>query len=214
MTDRYVRWRDRKTAEQCVKQLRGRGYDAALALSVNAAQSMILKMVTDYETFGFGGSMTTRAMGLIEELRIMGKTVYDHWDKTLSAESVAETRKRQGRCDCFLCSANAITVDGEIVNIDGIGNRASAMMFGPRKVIVVAGVNKIARNLPDALARAKNVAAPIRAKSLGCDTPCAETGFCTDCRSPRRICCITTIFHQRPQQTDMSVILINEDMGY
>lgn len=214
MTERYLRWRGRKTGEQCVKNLKSRGFDAAFASSVESAQSIILEMVTGYETFGFGGSVTSRSLGLMEELRVMGKTVYDHWEKDLSAEDVDELRKQQGRCDCFLSSVNAIAVSGEIVNIDGIGNRVAAMVFGPRKVILVAGVNKIARDLDAALARARDVAAPMRAKSLGCDTPCTETGYCVDCRSPRRICNITTILHQRPLQTDISVVLVNENLGY
>lgn len=214
MTDRYLRWRCRKIGEQCVKHLRSRGFDAALTASADAAQSMILEMVTGFDTFGFGGSETTRALGLIEELRVMGKTVYDHWDKDLSADRVAEYRRHQGRCDCFISSVNAVTIDGEIVNIDGIGNRVAAMIYGPRKVILAAGVNKVTRDLDAALARARDVAAPMRAKSMGCDTPCTETGYCMDCRSPRRICNITTILHQRPPQTDISVILINEHLGY
>lgn len=214
MTERYLRWRGRKTGEQCVKNLKSRGFDAAFASSVESAQSMILEMVTGYETFGFGGSVTSRSLGLMEELRVMGKTVYDHWEKDLSAEDVDALRKQQGRCDCFLSSVNALAISGEIVNIDGIGNRVAAMVFGPRKVILVAGVNKIVRDLDAALARARDVAAPMRAKSLGCDTPCTETGYCVDCRSPRRICNITTILHQCPLQTDISVVLINEYLGY
>ncbi|MFZ7128509.1 MAG: lactate utilization protein [Desulfobacterales bacterium] len=214
MTDRYMRWHGRKIGEQCVKNLKERGFDAAFAASSEAALSMVIGMTADYETFGFGGSVTARSLGLIEELRVMGKTVYDHWEKDLSAEEISEIRRHHGRCDCFFSSVNAITVKGEIVSVDGIGNRVAAMIFGPRKVILVAGVNKIVRNLDSALARVKDVAAPMRAKSLGYDTPCTETGYCVDCRSPRRICNITTILHRRPPQTDMSVIIINEHLGY
>ena len=103
---------------------------------------------------------------------------------------------------------------GEIVNVDGVGNRINAMSFGNQKVVVVAGMNKVTHDLEQALDRVRDVAGPMRAKSLNMDTPCAETGVCTDCNSPQRICRITAIFHRKPMMTDMSVVLINQAMGF
>ena len=214
MTERYHRWRGRKLGEQCVKSLKGRGYDAILVPSAEAAVAAVLERVAGCETFGLGGSVTLRSLGLIEELKVMGKTVYDHWEKGLAPDAVAALRRRHLTCDCFLCSVNAVTVDGDIVNVDGIGNRVSAMVFGPGRVILVAGVNKIVRNLDAALARCREVAAPMRAKSLGLDTPCGETGYCVDCKTSRRICNVTTILHRRPQLTETSVVLVNERLGF
>ena len=125
-----------------------------------------------------------------------------------------DIRLSQGRCDCFFCSANAISATGEIVNVDGVGNRTNGMSFGPRKVVVVAGMNKVTPDLDSALRRVREVAGPLRAKSFGMQTPCAETGVCTDCNAPQRICRITTILHRRPMLTDISVILVNEAMGF
>jgi len=125
-----------------------------------------------------------------------------------------EIRLNQGRCDCFFCSANAISATGEIINVDGVGNRNNAMTFGTKKVIIAAGVNKIRPDMESALRRIKEIAAPMRAKSLNMQTPCAQTGICTDCNSPQRICRVTTILHRKPMLTDISVILINEILGF
>ncbi len=203
-----------KLGEKCVKNLKQKGYDAHFVLTRDDARSLILEMVSDHTTFGFGGSDTVRSLGIFDDLRSSGKTLYDHNDDTLDFHKKAEYRLLQGRCDCFMCSANAISLKGEIVNVDGVGNRTSAMTFGPKKVIIVAGVNKITKDLESAISRVHEVAAPMRAKSLGMATPCSETGICTDCSSPLRICCITTILHKKPMMTDMSVVLVNEVMGY
>ena len=116
--------------------------------------------------------------------------------------------------DCFLCSANAISVTGEVINVDGIGNRTNGMTFGPKKVFIVAGMNKVTADLESGLKRIREVAAPMRAKSLGMETPCAETGLCGDCNAPQRICRVTVILHRKPMLTDISVILIKEALGF
>ena len=117
-------------------------------------------------------------------------------------------------CDLFFTSTNALTLKGHLVNIDATGNRVGAMVFGPRRVIVVAGANKIATDLEAALARVKTFACPPNARRLGFDTPCAHTGLCTDCNSPQRICRVTTIIERQPRATDLAVCLVNEDLGY
>lgn len=214
MVDRYRRWLDRKTAERCAKNLKRNGFDARLVPTPEAGCREILSMIPEFETFGIGGSETIRQIGIIAELKGMGKTIHDHWQTELSPDEVQTVRLEQGRCDCFMCSANALSVQGEIINVDGIGNRVTAMTYGPRQVIIVAGVNKIMPDLDQSLQRVRKIAGPMRAKSLGMDTPCAETGECTDCHSPQRICRITTILHRRPMLTDISVILVGTDLGY
>jgi hypothetical protein len=214
LEDRYQRWLERKRSERCLKNLQRNGFDAHLATSPQAACRQVINMSADYETFGIGGSDTVRAIGVVDELRIMGKTIYDHWPPELSAEEVQAARLAQGRSDCFLCSANAISEEGEIINVDGIGNRVAAMSFGPRKVILVAGANKIAPDLPSALRRVREVAAPMRAKSLGMETPCAASGRCSDCSAPQRICRITTILHRPPMLSDISVVLVAQPLGF
>jgi len=210
----YKRWLWEKLGQKTVENLKKNGFDAHFAQSSEEAKDLLIEMVKDFETFGFGGSDTTRGLGLVETLKKKGKVIYDHWKQGLSKEEDLDIRLNQGRADCFICSANAISLSGEIINVDGIGNRTNGMTFGPKKVIIVAGMNKVRPDLHSALARIKEVAAPMRAKSLGMATPCAQTGFCTDCNSPQRICRITTILHRKPMLTDVSVVLINEELGF
>lgn len=210
----YQSWLWDKLGEKCVVNLKKHGFDAQLVSSGAEARDLILGMAGDHETFGFAGSDTTRGIGLIEELKKRGKTVYDHWQKGLSKEQDLEIRKSQVMSDCFLCSANAISVTGEVINVDGIGNRTNGMTFGPKKVFIVAGMNKVTADLESGLKRISEVAAPMRAKSLSMETPCAETGLCSDCNAPQRICRATVILHRKPVLTDISVILIKEALGF
>jgi len=214
MDNEYKTWLWEKLGERCLKNLKKHGFDAHFAPTIDGARKTILDMTVGYENFGFGGSDTTRSLGILEDLKGRGKTVFDHLEQGMSFEEGLANRKEQMRCDCFFCSANAVSVTGEIVNVDGIGNRTNAMTFGPKKVIVVAGMNKVTLNLESAVNRVHEVAAPMRAKSLGMETPCAETGICNDCNVPMRICNITLILHRKPMLTDMSVILVNEALGY
>lgn len=214
MEENYQTWLWGKIAERCVKNLKKNGFDAQFFETVEEARDCILEMVSNYKTFGFGGSDTTRSIGVKEPLEAMDKTVYDHWQKGLSKEEDLAIRLNQVRSECFFCSANAISATGEIVNVDGIGNRTNGMTFGPAKVVIVAGMNKVTPDLDSALRRVREIAAPMRAKSLGMQTPCAETGVCTDCNAPQRICRITTILHRKPMITDLSVVLINQALGF
>ncbi len=214
MDDRYHRWLERKRTERCLRNLKRNGFDVHLSPTPQAACSLVLSMISEYESFGVGGSDTVRAIGIVDELRIMGKTIHDHWEPERSPEEIQAARLAQGRSDCFLCSANAVSEEGEIINVDGIGNRVAAMAFGPRKVVLVAGANKITADLPAALRRVREVAAPMRAKSLGMETPCAESGRCADCNAPQRICRITTILHRPPMLTDISVVLVPHSLGF
>ncbi len=214
MDENYHEWLTEKTGTTCVKNLKNHKFDAHFVENEKEALSLIIPMISNFQTFGFGGSDTTRSIGLIEELESQNKTIMDHNKEGLPFEEVLDLRKKQSLSDCFFCSANAISMTGEIINVDGVGNRTNAMSFGPGKVIIVAGVNKIAKDIESALARIREVAAPMRAKSLNMDTPCAETGICIDCNSPMRICNITTILHRKPMLTDISVIIINKKLGY
>jgi hypothetical protein len=214
MSDDYRTWLWEKQGERCVKALNKHGFDAHLAADAEGARELILDMVADYDSFGFGGSGTVRALGIVEELDSRGKKIFDHWKEGLTPEQSLAVRLEQGRCDCFFCSANAVSCTGEIVNVDGVGNRTNAMTFGTKKVIIAAGMNKVRPDLESALMRVSEIAAPMRAKSLDMDLPCAETGICSDCNSPQRICRVTTILHRRPMMTDVSVVLINEELGF
>ncbi len=214
MDNSQKEWLWQKVGKKCVKNLKKHEFDAQLTSNADEAASVIMEMVSGFESFGFAGSNTTRQLGLPEKLKKLGKTLYDHWKEGLSPEESLEVRKKQSQCDCFICSANAVSLTGEIVNVDGIGNRTNAMSFGPQKVVIVAGMNKVTKDLNSALNRIHEVAAPMRADSLSADTPCARTGICSDCNSPGRLCRITTILHRKPMLTDISVVLVNQELGF
>lgn len=210
-------WYDRLIVERALKALTKNGFEAIYVPDREEAVSRILDLVPDDALVGLGGSVTLREMGLPEALRSRGNEVADHWEareKGASTEEVLEVRRAQLNSDVFITSTNAVTEAGELVNIDGGGQRVAAMIFGPRKVVVVAGANKIARDLEEGLHRARNVAAPMNARRLNRGTPCAETGACSDCDSEERICSATTIIHRRPRNTETTVILVGERLGY
>ncbi len=209
----YHIWLKERLGKTCVENLKKHGFDARFMSDGDEAFSEIMKMAGQYESFGFGGSSTTRDMGIVKALKDMGKTIYDHWELP---ENITDYKMRQlqGRADCFFTSANAISATGEIVNVDGVGNRNNGMTFGCPKVIVVAGINKVTRDIHSALRRIKEIAGPMRAKSLNMDTPCVKTGVCMDCNAPQRICRVTTILHRKPMMTDISVFIINRNLGF
>ena len=204
----------RRQGQRCVKNLERHGFKAFLVDDGEAARRLVLDETADLNSFGVGGSDTVRRIGLVEALVAAGKTVYDHWQPGLTAEQIHQVRLDQGRADCFMCSANGVSISGEIVNVDGMGNRTAAMSFGPRKVVIVAGMNKVAPDLTSALERVKNVAGPMRAISMNRKTPCVETGVCQDCNSPERICRITTILHRCPMGAEVTVVLVCQALGF
>ena len=200
----------RKVAEALSRN----GFKAIYAENREEAARIILESISPTESVGVGGSSTIRELGLIEKLVERGNKVIHHWKKGMSKEEVLEALRGEINSDVFLTSSNAVTMDGKLVNKDMIGNRVAAMIFGPKRVFVVVGVNKIVEDVKEALERIERVAAPLNAKRLGVKTPCVETGYCTDCDSPDRICRVTTIIERRPSRTDLTVVLVNENLGY
>jgi len=158
--------------------------------------------------------MTMRQIGVMDTLEKKGNVIYDHWKPGLSPEDVLKIRRAHLTCDVFLTSANAVTMEGMLVSTDGAGNRVGAMMFGPGKVIVVAGVNKVVNDLHSAFRRIKEVATPQVVKDMGLEIPCAVTGFCSDCNSPMRACRATVILERKPFFSDIHVLIVGEDLGF
>jgi len=158
--------------------------------------------------------MSIAGLKVEARLREQGKEILNHADHDLSLEERLAIMRRQLTCDLFLSGCNALTLSGELINIDATGNRVAAMFFGPRKVIVVAGRNKLVDGTArDAIDRVRNWATPPNAKRLNFKTPCATTGFCSDCNSLERLCRVTTIIDRKPRFTDIRVLVINADMG-
>jgi L-lactate utilization protein LutB len=200
-----------------VDSLKKNGFEAEYVTDGNRAVEKILDLVPEDASVGLGGSVTLRELRLPEMLTDRGNKVADHWkarQRGDSPQAVMKIRREQINSDVFITSSNAITQTGELINIDGGGQRVAAMIFGPKMVIVVAGVNKISRTLEEGLWRVQNMASPMNAKRLNRKTPCVNTGLCNDCDSMDRICNVTTIINRRPSLTPVKVIIIGEDLGY
>ena len=200
--------------DQVVQALRSRDFEALWVPDKAAAARLIMERITPDDRVGVGGSVSIRELGVLDTLKARKQTVYDHWVPGLSNEEILKIRKLQMQSDIFLSGTNALVADGRLVNIDGIGNRVTSMIFGPSRVILVAGINKIVETLDAAFYRIKNVATPVNARRLSIPTPCAKTGRCVDCRSPHRICRAVTILEWRPSLTPTLVLVVNEPLGY
>lgn len=195
-----------------VENLKKHGFKAIYVENRNAACEAILALAKGCKTVGVGGTSTVRDTGVLDALREQGIEVWDHWVISDMLESM-RMRKKQNTADLFLTGSNAVTMTGELVNREGVGNRINAMTFGPGKVVVVAGINKIVPDIAAGMERIKTKAAPIRAKQLNIGTPCVKTGVCEDCNSAQRICRVTIIHERRPSLTDMTIIIVGEEMG-
>ena len=166
-----------------------------------------IESIIQNKSVGFGGSMTLKNLGILDIINQNAKKVFPH----ITGEC-GENERSALTADIFFLSANAISLEGEIVNIDGTGNRIAATCFGPQKVIYIIGKNKITKNLESALERAKIAAVKV-AKRLDRKTPCTKTGKCEDCLSPGCVCSVTTIHRKRPHGVNMDVLILNEECG-
>ncbi len=164
-------------------------------------------------SIAWGGSETLKEIGILDDLDETDYTIYDR-TKAVTPEEKEEMYAKTVNCDFFLMSTNAITLDGELVNIDGNGNRVACLCCGPKNVIVVAGLNKVAADVTSAIARVKNIAAPPNAVRLGLTTPCAEYARCTNCLNDDCMCAQTVITRCSRVKGRIKVILVGEELGF
>ena len=212
--DPIKQWWIEEKAKQAIEKLAAHDFKAIYLKTKEEAVQEIWKHITPKQRIGVGGSLTIRGLGILEKLEAEDFTIYDHWKPGLSKEKILEVRKSQMTSDLFLSSSNALTLNGELVNIDGIGNRVNSINFGPGKVILVVGYNKIVEDVQEAIKRIKNVTAPLNARRLNMDVPCAKAGKCVDCNSPNRICRVIVIHERKPSLTDLHIILVGEELGF
>ena len=194
-----------------LENLNKHGFNALWFETKEEASQYLCGEITG-SSVGFGGSMTAQCMGLYEKLGRQND-VFWHW----YAQDKADAQKKASEAKVYILSANALSETGEIVNIDGNGNRLSSAFYGHERVIFVVGVNKIVPDLPAAIDRARNIASPLNARRLNCKTPCAmsEPMRCHDCSSPDRICSgMSILFEKMGSIRQMDVLLINEELGY
>lgn len=201
-----------KKINKTLEALKKNNFEAEYFETSKEAVEAILKDIKLTESVGIGGSMTVKNLELDRLLIERGNTVYWHWlEKT--PEGMNKARENSAVADVYLASANALTEDGKLVNTDGTGNRVASMIYGPKRVIIICGINKLTENLDAAMERIENNAYK-NARRLNLKTPCAITGKCSDCSSPQRQCNVTSIIKKKPGNRPMKVILINEELGY
>jgi L-lactate utilization protein LutB len=211
--DESVNWHRKKLIEKAAGALGKNNYSVFTENYGGAAVSRVLELVKPGENVAFGGSMTIEALGIREALEKRGAKIIASSQGAPKEEKI-KIRRQSLAADIFIASPNAVTLDGKLIFMDKIGNRAAGMMFGPSKVIAVAGFNKIVADEKAARKRIENAAGPMNAKRLSASTPCAETGVCADCNSPERICNILVTLLKKPAFTDYHVILVPEEFGY
>ena len=196
-----------------VQGLKSRNMDGYYAETKEDALKKALEWISEGSTVAWGGSMSIAEIGLKKAICEGNYKEYNR-DDAKNPEEKRKIELASYDCDYFLTSANAITEDGVMVNIDGFGNRVSAIAAGPRNVIMIVGMNKVVRDVENAVSRARNEAAPINAQRFDIYTPCHKTGACFDCKSPDTICCqmLVTRFSKVPER--IKVILVNEELGF
>jgi hypothetical protein len=198
--------------KETIESLKKNNFNVKYFESSKEAVQEILMEINPHDIVGIGGSMTVKDLQLDVLLKQRGNTVHWHWLET-NPEDASKARQSAATSDVYLTSTNALTQDGKIVNTDGVGNRVAAMFYGPKKTIIVCGTNKIAENLDAALERIENNAYK-NARRLKLNTPCAINESCSDCSSPQRMCNVTTIIRKKPMQKDITIVLINEELGF
>lgn len=201
-----------KRAQVLLKNLRSRHFSAYYCETKEDACRLALDLIPAGASVGWGGSITAEEIGLLDAVRGGNYRAIDR-DTGKTPEERTNLMKQAMLADVFLTSANAISMDGELVNIDGTGNRVAAIVYGPDSVIVIAGMNKVSDNLEGAMTRARTVAAPMNSQRFSVQTPCSVTGACADCKSPQSVCNQILITRNCKPAGRIKVILVGEELG-
>ena len=206
--------RNDKTGPVIVEKLKGRGFDAYYCSTKEDAMKQALELMPEGSLVSWGGCKSVEEIGLLDYVRTSGKFRVLDRDTAKTPEERVEIMRQGLLADIFLSGTNAMTEDGELVNIDGNGNRVAAMVYGPKSVIVVAGMNKVEKTVMDAASRARNTAAPINAQRFEMNTPCKIDGMCHDCNVPDCVCCYIVRTRRSRPAGRIKVILVGEDLGF
>lgn len=203
-----------KLAETVIRNLEKRQMAAFYCPSAAEARDMALAFVKEGNSVSFGGSMTLEETGILEALRNRGDIRLIDRANARNAQEVKQIFRDALSADCYFMSTNALTEDGELVNIDGNGNRLAALIYGPDQVIIVTGLNKVVPTVEDAVRRVRHTATPLNCIRLNRNTPCASTGTCADCLAPDCICNQVVITRRSGNPDRIKVILVGEALGY
>lgn len=212
--DKNVLWLREKRINKTIEALKANNMNGYLVNSRDELIEKIKELTKEGDSVATGGSMSLFETGVIEHLRCGRYEFLDRYKEGLTADEIKNIYRAAFSSDVYFTSANAITEEGEIYNVDGNGNRVAAMLYGPDKVIIVAGFNKIVSDLEEAIERNRKIAAPTNAKRLNRKTPCSVTGSCMDCKSPEKICREYTLIRSQGNPDRIHIIFLNEDLGY
>lgn len=205
--------RNEKLAQQIIKNLEERNMRGYYAADKAEALRIALSLIPEGASVNMGGSMSCAQIGLVDAVRA-GNYAFEDRELCKTPEEKQESYRRAYAADVYLGSVNALSEDGVLVNIDGNANRVSAYAWGPAKLVLVVGMNKVAKDTDAAMKRARGEAATINAQRFGLSTPCAKTGKCFDCKSPDSICCQFLITRFSRQKDRIHVILVDENLGF
>ncbi|HAR84978.1 MAG TPA: lactate utilization protein [Clostridium sp.] len=212
--DNNTLWYIEKQIDRTIKNLKKRNMEGFFVKDKSELMMLLKGLIDEKSTVGVGDSMTLFETGVIDFLRKGNYVFLDKYRDGITSEEKKEIYLQNFSTNTFMCSTNALTEDGELYNIDGNGSRVAPMLYGPKQVILVAGINKIVKDIEEAEKRVRNYAAPIDAKRLNKDTPCTTLGYCVDCKSPNRICNDFTIIRGQFIKNRIKVIIVGEQLGY
>ena len=212
--DKNVLWVNEQRILRTIKALEKKNMNGYMVASNVDLISKIEELISPKSKVSCGGSMTLFETGVIDHLKSGRYEFLDRYKEGLTQDEIKEIFRQSFLSDAYVTSTNAITENGEIYNVDGNGNRVAAMLYGPDKVIIVAGVNKIVPNVEEAIIRTKEYASPINAKRLNKETPCTKIGRCVECNSDNRICNEYTLIKRQIDKNRIHVIFLNDNLGY
>lgn len=214
MMDNNLKWVNEQKILRTIEALNKNNMNGYLVNTKEELIEKIKELVKENSTVSSGGSMSLDETGVIDHLRSGRYKFLDRYEEGLSKEEVTNIFKESFFADAYFASSNAVTEDGKLYNVDGNGNRVAAMLFGPEKVILIVGVNKIVKNIEEAVVRNRGISAPANAKRLNKMTPCTKVGYCVDCKGSDKLCREFTVISSQGDKDRMHVIFMNEEIGY
>ncbi len=212
--DHNISWYTEKQLERTIAGLNRRNMAGFFVQEEQELMKLLAGLIEANSVVGVGDSVTLHETGVLEFLRSGSFRFLDKYREGITKDEKRQIYLQNFSADTFLCSTNALTEDGELYNIDGNGSRVAPMLYGPRQVIVITGINKIVRSIEEAEQRVRQYAAPLDAKRLNKKTPCTALGYCVDCKSPERICNDVTVIRGQFIKDRIKVILVGKQLGY
>lgn len=209
----WIQQRNELLGKSVIKNLAKRNMEGYYCATKEEALAKALELIPETDVVAWGGSVTIDEIGLLAAVKARNPVI--DRDTAATMEEKVELMRKGLTCDTFLMSTNAMSEDGILVNIDGNGNRVASLIFGPKQVVIIAGVNKIAKDLDSAIARVRSNAAPINAQRFaGISTPCAKTGVCSNCNALDCMCCQVVVTRHSRQAGRIKIILVGENLGF